>query len=264
MSYYPNTAPTADRASTKLVITRLVHLDRDNFNRARTRLTRGDVYNNTLLDLARDCDKAFRYTKVALKAVRDAKRALDTADEALSRQESRLTGGLEDIVDYMQLRVGTLHTGAYLNLLDPQQYPSNPFDGSAPLPITADMAPPPVPPTPSTASPVLIPPSFRTIQTARRGRPRTNTGSSTSSRQSRQQERNARIAYPSTATQTSPTPSTRSSSPVFRGTYEDFLALQESRFGRDDNGEIRVYDKYGGEESEEDEVQEVTPEDTEV
>ena len=111
---------------------------------------------------------------------------------------------------------------------------------------------------------------------ARRGRHftgrRSNT-SSTSSRQSRQSQRSARIAYPSTSqappstastSQVSPPTTSRNSSPGYVGPYEDFLELQKDKYGVDSDGEIRVYDKWSGEEVEDPTAGKGSPDDTEV
>ena len=38
-------------------------------------------------------------------------------------------------------------------------------------------------------------------------------------------------------------------SPGFRGPYDYFLSLQESRYGRDEDGEVIIVDTYAGEAS---------------
>ena len=111
---------------------------------------------------------------------------------------------------------------------------------------------------------------------ARRGRHftgrRSNTGSS-ASRQSRQSQRSARIAYLSTSqapppvastSQASPPVTSRSSSPGYVGPYEDFLEMQKDKYGVDSDGEIRVVDRWDGEEVEDPMAGEGSPDDTEV
>lgn len=230
----------------------LLQLERPDFDRTRARLTNGDPFFDAFLNTARESDAVLGHTKQVIEAVHAAKRVLDAAESSLFLQEARLTRDLETCVDWIHERHHLLHTGSYVTLANLRRQTMTPIANPAPTAFTEH---------PSSTPPLPLPRTNHTTQTARRGRSRTGTGSSSSSgRQSRQQERNHRIAYPTR--RSTPAPSPRRSG--FRGTREAYLALQESRYGRDSDGEVREVDDYDGESSEDDEVQEISPEEAEA
>ena len=240
------------RAQTKEVIMNLLHLDPEPFHRTRVRLTNNNDSFNILLIVARESDLVLTHTHQVLQTVQTAKEALDNAEAALTMQKARLTNELEAIVDWVHQRHAHLHTGSFINLANLRRQTIPPVVNSTLTAFTAEPDQTPSTPLPRTNG-------NRVTLTTRNGRSRTSTGSSsTSSRNSRQQARSNRIAYP--VRRATPAPSPRSPSPGFRGTRDAYLALQESRYGRDSDGEVREVDEYAGDVSEDDEVQEVSPE----
>ena len=266
--------PIRTRQQTRTVVINLVQLPRRHFEIFRDRLVGEEHYLGDVLDVARDANLAVQYSRESLGAVHSAMNALHTAEQNLVHQQDRLTYSLETIVNHTHGHVPHLHAGTYHNLLDPQQLAA----ARAAIPandINAHPPPVPAPPVPPQV-PHLSNPPPRIAQMARRGRHfasrRSNTSSS-SSRQSRQSQRSARITYPSTSqapppiastSQVSPPVTSRSSSPGYVGPYEDFLEMQKDKYGVDSDGEIRVVDRWDGEEVEDPMAGEGSPDDTEV
>ena len=266
--------PIRTRQQTRAAVINLVQLPCCHFDILRDRLIGEEHYLGDVLNVARDANMAVHYSRKSLGAVCSAMDALHTAKLNLVHQQDRLTLSIETIVDHVHGHIPHVHAGTYHNLLDPQQLTA----ARAAIPANdVNVHPPPVPAPPVPPQvPHLSNPPPRIAQMARRGRHftgrRSNTGSS-SSRQSRQSQRSARIAYPSTSqapppvastSQASPPVTSRSSSPGYVGPYEDFLEMQKDKYGVDSDGEIRVVDRWDGEEVEDPMAGEGSPDDTEV
>lgn len=232
---------------TRKMLVTLLALPRDHYEEYRNALPRDDLLT-IILDTARDANYGIIHTREALRATQQARENLTIMERRLQATDTRLVGSLEAISGYLQAHLDHLHPHIYHMLAntDPGDVPTiaNFF---APVPRAATPYPHVVRPIPST----MLPRQGHQVSThANAG----STSSRASSRQTRRNRSTAELAYPVISPhvvydEDTSTPSpTRSASPGFRGPYETFEAMQEARYGRDSDGEVRIHDRYSGEE----------------
>lgn len=231
---------------TRKMLSTLLALPRDHYEEYRNALPRDDLLT-LILDTARDANYGLIHTREALRTTQLAKENLNITESRLRATDSRLCGSLEAISGYLQTHLDHLHPQIYhmLASTDPGDVPTiaNFF---APAPRAATPYPHVVPPI---QNPTVYRHGHRVSTRANAG----STSSRASSRQTRRDRSAAELAYPVIPhvvhNENTPTPSpTRTVSPGFRGPYETFEAMQEARYGRDSDGEVRIFDRYSGEE----------------
>ena len=229
-----------NREETRRALRTLLGLPRPVFEPYRDALPRTRM-PAALFEAARDTNYAVRHISNTLASLREAENTLREAN-------ARLVTNLECITDYVHDHVADLNPYLYhiLATTDPDHIPSL----SALRSATA-RAPTPYP-APATQHYDDAPASpTRAAQEAAEHR--------TTARQERRHQRVARFAYPIDRTPghsqdasppTTSEPSHHSSESLsargVSGTWDDYLHDQESRYGRDEDGDVRLVDRWIG------------------
>lgn len=229
------------RDETRHALRTLILLPRPTYEAYRDTLPHRQV-PIAILDAARDANSTIGF-------VNDALHHIQHAEQELIASNNRLARSLESITDY-------LHDNA--TQLDPLVYGLLESTRPGQIPNMLD-AYPPQPPTPPNRSH-----SIRHDSAQPRARPPRPCITSMSPPQSRPTSRHSRRDAPffepgyfhQTGRQTGRSvrmddaeSSSRTSdrqSPGYRGLYKSFLAAQDDQYGRDSDGEVRVYDRYEG------------------
>lgn len=229
------------RDETRRALRTLILLPRPTYEAYRDTLPRRQV-PIAILDAARDANSTIGFVNNALRNIQNAERELIASNNRLARS-------LKSITDY-------LHDNA--TQLDPLVYSLLESTRPGQIPNVLDAYPPQPPTPPNHLHSIRRDPS---VPCVRPPHPRLTSMSPPQSRPaSRHSRRDAPFFEPGYFHQTgrrtgrsvrmedaeSSSRTSDQQGPGYRGPYKLYLAAQDDQYGRDSDGEVRVYDRYEG------------------